>query len=133
MVTVEFYDVDPLNVVWHGNYMRFFETARSVLLNHIDYNYQQMKQSGYIWPVVDYHVKYIKPLFLQKQYRIEAGLIEYENRLKIHYRIYDVETSELLTKATSIQVAIKDGNKTMEFITPPILHEKIKRIIQCNA
>ena len=31
-ITVEFYDLDPMNVVWHGNYVKYLEKARCDLL-----------------------------------------------------------------------------------------------------
>ncbi len=40
--TIQFYHLDPMNVVWHGNYVQFFENARCALLDQIDYNYHQM-------------------------------------------------------------------------------------------
>jgi hypothetical protein len=48
----EFYDLDPMNVVWHGNYVRYLEVARCVLLEQIGYGYQEMQRSGYAWPVI---------------------------------------------------------------------------------
>ena len=34
---IPFHDIDPMGVVWHGNYFRYFEIAREALLNQIDY------------------------------------------------------------------------------------------------
>ena len=31
-LTVQFYDLDPMNVVWHGNYLKYLESARCDLL-----------------------------------------------------------------------------------------------------
>src|SRR5262249_46894893 len=57
-----FHDLDPMNVVWHGNYVRYFELARCALLQQIDYDYPQMRDFGYAWPVVDMRIKYVRPL-----------------------------------------------------------------------
>ena len=45
-LTIPFYDLDPLEIVWHGNYARYFEQARCALLDKIGYNYNAMKESG---------------------------------------------------------------------------------------
>lgn len=129
-ITIYFYDVDPMNVVWHGNYFRFFEKARSELLDLLDYNYPQMKSSGYVWPIVDFRIKYVRPLILQQRAIVEAELVEYENRLKIDYRIYDEDNREILTKATSIQVAVKDGSQELEFESPAVLIERVKKVMK---
>ena len=80
----------------------FLNKPRSDLLNIIGYNYKQMKETEYLWPIVDFRVKYLRPIVLQQSILVEASLIEYENRLKIKYFIYDVHTKEILTKAESI-------------------------------
>ncbi len=125
----QFFDIDPMNVVWHGNYTRFFEEARCALLDMIDYNYQQMIDSGYMWPIVDLRVKYVRPIVLYQKFIVEAVLTEYENRLKIEYRILDEITDEVLTKAHSIQVAVKASNHEMQYESPEILISKVRKII----
>ncbi len=126
---VQFYDVDPMNVVSHGHYTRFFEEARRVLLNKLHYNVKQMQESGYLWPVVDLRIKYIRPLILHQEFIVEAGLIEYENRLKIEYRILHIETLEVLTKAHSIQVAVRASDQEMQYASPEVLITKVRQLI----
>jgi len=129
IIKIEFYDIDSMNIVWHGNYPKFLERARSELLNIINYNYFEMYASGYTWPVVDLRIKYIKPIALQQEIVVEARLIEFENRLKIDYCIYDKQKKEILSKATSIQVAVKVDNNYLELETPEIFQAKVKEII----
>ena len=59
-IEVPFHDSDPMGVTWHGCYLRYLETARSALLNKIGYNVRQMTASGYLWPIVEMHIKYVK-------------------------------------------------------------------------
>ncbi len=60
-IEVPFHDVDAMNVAWHGHYVKYFELARCALLRKFDYDYPQMHASGYAWPVVDCHLKYVRP------------------------------------------------------------------------
>ena len=64
VVKAQFYDLDPMGVVWHGHYARFMEQARCELLDKIGYNYEEMRDSGYLWPIVDMHIKYVRPIEL---------------------------------------------------------------------
>ena len=57
---VHFYDLDPVGVMWHGNYIKYMEDARMYLLDCIGYNYDKHIESGYIWPVVTMNLKYKK-------------------------------------------------------------------------
>lgn len=123
---IPFFDVDSMEITWHGNYVKYFELARCALLEKINYDYNAMKESGFGWPIVDMRVKYIKPSFFKQKIMIEASLVEYENRLKIEYLIKDKTTGDKLTKAYSIQVAVNWETKEMCFASPPILLEKLK-------
>lgn len=123
-IKIPFHDVDPMQVAWHGHYVKYFEVARCALLNEIDYNYQQMKDSGYAWPVVDLHVRYLKPAMFNQDVKVTAKLVEWENRLKLEYEIHDSQGARLTTGST-IQVAVDMKKQEMCFISPAILFQKL--------
>lgn len=121
----QFYDVDPMGVVWHGNYARFFELGRAALLTKIDYGYQAMIDSGFLWPVIDLHIRYYRPMRLGQWMDIIASITEWENRLKIDFLARDAASGEKLSKASSVQVAVDIKTNEMQWQTPPILKEKL--------
>ena len=123
---VPFHDSDPMGVTWHGNYFRYLETARSALLDDIGYNYRQMSESGYLWPVVDARIKYVRPTTFGQRLRVTAKLAEYENRLKIVYTITDVASGDVVTEATTTQVAVHRESGEMSFVCPPVFIDKVR-------
>lgn len=125
MIEVPFHDVDAMNVVWHGYYLKYFEIARCKLLDQFDYNYRQMQASGYLWPVIESHVKYVQGIQFQQKIRVRAILKEWETRLKIEYVIFDNETGQRLTKGYTTQVAVDIQSKAMCFQSPKILFERL--------
>ena len=127
--TVEFFDLDPMNVVWHGNYINYFEIGRRALLEKIGYNYSEMEQSGYAFPVIEISAKYLGSLRYRDRARIKAILMEYENRLRIKYEIRHAQTGLLATKGVSTQMAydIKAGDSC--FVCPKILADKVEALI----
>jgi acyl-CoA thioester hydrolase len=125
-VEVPFHDSDPMGVTWHGNYFRYLETARSALLNSIGYNFRQMAESGFLWPVVDARIKYVRPTTFGQRLRVTAALTEYENRLKITYTITDIATGDVVTEATTTQVAVNRATGEMSFVSPPALTDKVR-------
>lgn len=128
-IDVQFYDVDAMRVVWHGNYVKFMEQARCQLLRTFDYDYDDMEDSGYLWPIVDMRIKYVKSAQFGDRIRVDATLVEYETRMKISYRIYNVTTDEVLTKAYTIQVAVDLNNNEMQFESPAVLLDKLAPFI----
>lgn len=126
-VEVPFHDVDAMNVAWHGHYVKYFELARCALLRRFDYDYPQMRASGYLWPIVECHLKYVRPALYGQWLHVEATLLEYENRLKIGYLIVDRETGEKMTKGYTVQVAVDASTRELQFVSPPVVFEKLER------
>jgi len=120
-----FHDLDPMAVVWHGHYLKYFELARCALLQKIDYDYPQMRDSGFAWPVVDFRTKYVAPLRYEQKVKVTAKIAEWENRLKMEYLVTDIESGKVLTRAYSIQVAVNMKTQEMCFASPKILMQKL--------
>jgi acyl-CoA thioester hydrolase len=125
-VQVQFYDLDPMNVVWHGNYARYLEVARRALLDRIGYNYAQMAASGYAWPVVELRIKYVAPLRFSQQALVAATVVAYENGLKIDYLIRDAASGTLLTRAHTFQVPVRLDNGELCLESPPELTDRVR-------
>ncbi len=125
-LTAQFYDLDPMGVVWHGNYARFLEQVRCQLLDNIGYNYAEMQASGYIWPIVDMQMKFIRPIRFHQKFVISATILESANRLKIEYIIRDHASGEVLTKATTTQVAVEVSTNELCLESPTALTDKLK-------
>jgi acyl-CoA thioester hydrolase len=125
VIKAQFHDLDPMQVVWHGNYVRYLEQARCALLDRIGYNYIEMEASGFAWPVVDLRVKYVRPVRFAQEIVVGALLVEYANRLKIEYRVRDRATGEVLTKATTVQVAVRIDTGELQLESPPALLDRL--------
>lgn len=125
-IQVPFHDVDGMHVVWHGHYYKYFEVARTKLLQSIDYDVHEMKASGYSWPIVETNCKYVRPILYDQLIQVSAKIQEYENRLKIIYRISDAKTDEKLATGHTTQVAVDMKNNEMCFVSPKILLKKVE-------
>jgi acyl-CoA thioester hydrolase len=124
---IPFHDVDSINIVWHGHYMKYFECARTALFQKIGHDIPEMLASGYGYPVVDLQAKYIKPLKYGQKIKVIAAIAEYEHKLKVLYTIHDATTGELVATGHTIQYVI-DINTGLTLIeTPVILREHILR------
>ena len=128
-IEVPFHDVDVMEIVWHGHYVKYFEIARCALLRRLDYDVPQMRDSGYLWPVVDCHLKYVRPARYGQHLIVRARLMEYENRLKIGYEIHDRDSSERLTTGSTVQVAVDGRNNELQFVSPPALIERVEKLL----
>ena len=133
IIEVPFHDVDTMEVVWHGHYLKYFEIARCKLLDQFDYNYKQMRDSGYAWPIIESHVRYAHGILFEQKIRIRATLKEWENRLKIEYQIFDAKSGKRLTKGYTTQVAVDMHTKEMCYQSPQILFERLNAWAEFKA
>jgi acyl-CoA thioester hydrolase len=120
-----FHDLDPMDVVWHGNYVKYLELARCALLAKFNYDYTQMRESGYLYPVVDMRLKYVAPALFGQKLRIRAEITEWEHRLRIDYLIRDAATGRKVNQAHTVQVAVSIDTREMQFICPKVLWERL--------
>lgn len=125
IIEIPFHDVDAAEIAWHGHYVKYFEIARCKLLDKFDYNYPEMKASGYFWPIIDINLRYIQPARFLQKICVKADLIEWEHRLKIKYLITDIETGRRLTKGYSVQVAVEIQSGEMLLASPGVLYQKL--------
>ncbi|MFK7859948.1 MAG: acyl-CoA thioesterase [Granulosicoccus sp.] len=126
---VPFQDVDMFSIVWHGNYPRYLEVARCQLLEKLDYTYMDMKASGYVFPVVDLKIRYVRPIEFGQKIVVTARLKEWRNWVRINYDIVDENTGERLTKAVTRQVAILLESRTLLSESPQILLDKVQNAL----
>ncbi|MCG8377141.1 MAG: acyl-CoA thioesterase, partial [Chlorobiales bacterium] len=122
---IPFQDADPAGVAWHGNYFRYFDTARCAMLEKIDYSYRQMAESNFLWPVVETRVKFLRAIQYDQLVTVRASLLEWEYRLKIGYTIHD-ESGQCVTKGYTVQVAVDATTGELCVGTPPVFTERLE-------
>jgi acyl-CoA thioester hydrolase len=126
-ILVPFFDVDSINVVWHGHYVKYLEIARCALLDDIGHNYTHMKESGYAWPVIDLQLRYVQAARFGQRLTVRADLVEWQNRLLIHYLIQDAQSGQRLTRASTSQVAVKLDTGDMQLVSPSVFIDAVER------
>jgi len=122
---VAFHDVDVAGIVWHGHYLKYLENARWALMARLDYSLDAMIASGYAWPIVDVHVKYVRAARFDDRLKVQASLVEWENRLTVNYLVTNAATTERVARARTIQVAVEASTGVLQFASPAILLERV--------
>jgi acyl-CoA thioester hydrolase len=128
-IVVPFFDVDMMNIVWHGHYVKYLEVARCALLDHIGHNYTHMLESGYGWPVIDLQLRYVRSAVFGQKLNVRASLVEWENRLKINYLISDAVTGVRLTRASTVQVAVDVQSREMQLVSPQVFVDAVQKAL----
>ncbi len=128
----EFYDVDSMGVMWHGNYVKYVESARCRFLDEVGFNYNAMRKNDFAMPIIKMELKYIAPIFFNDDFKIRIDLIECESVLKFQYIFLD-KNGKKLTLAQTSQVAVDMKNGESLYEIPRIFKEKLQVFCQkCN-
>lgn len=127
-VTVPFQDADPTGFTWHGNYFRYYDTARVALLDRLDFGYREMAASGQIWPIVETQVRYIRSVPFGSTIHVSAWLVEWEFRLRIYYEIHDADDRRL-NEAYTVQVPVAAPDEALIIGVPEQLQQRIQSLI----
>jgi acyl-CoA thioester hydrolase len=111
---VRFSDVDSMGIVWHGNYIKYFEDGREAFGNLYGINYLDFYHEGFLIPVVKINCDYKKPLKYGDTAIIETRYVNNEAaKLQYEYTIYSNNTKEIVVTGSSIQVFL---NPEMELL-----------------
>jgi acyl-CoA thioester hydrolase len=92
-------DTDRSQVVYHSNYLRYFELGRATLMRDVGYPYREIEESGYIYPIIEIGVNYYAPLFYDDAFWVFTRPAELERtKLKFDYAITKSDTGVLICK-----------------------------------
>jgi acyl-CoA thioester hydrolase len=130
---VAFHDVDLAQVVWHGHYLRYLEDARWALMRTLDFDLATMIASGFLWPIVDLRVKYLRAATFEDRLDVRASLVEWQQRMVINYLVTDLRDGARVARAQTTQVAVRATDKELQLSLPPAFVERVEAVLQRQA
>jgi len=100
-------DTDRSQVVYHANYLRYFELGRASLMRDVGYPYRQVEESGYVYPIVDLAMAFHKPLFYDDPMWVHTRPIRLERiRVTFDYLITHAETGDVVCTGHTAHCAL---------------------------
>ncbi|KZE66005.1 hypothetical protein AWM68_06390 [Fictibacillus phosphorivorans] len=109
-VDVRYAETDQMGVVYHANYLIWFEIGRTKLIEHLGFKYADMEAQGILSPVTDIQASYKKPLTYGQQAIIMTAIKEYSGIKVVYlYEIYN-EDQVLCVTGESTHVCVKKDN-----------------------
>lgn len=93
---VHYYETDQMQIVHHSNYIRWFEEARTHLMDEIGFGYKPMEDDGIIIPVLSVHAEYKTMSRYGETVEIEAAVKQFSGvKLIVSYIVRDKETKDI--------------------------------------
>lgn len=126
-VVVRFNEADPLGIVWHGHYIRYFEDGREAFGRRYGVSYLDFYREGIAVPVVSVQCDYKKPVRYGERVIVRSI---YETtpaaKLRFSYKVYEADTQELVATGSTVQVFV-DGKTFQLQLTVPEFFETWKK------
>ena len=118
-LTIPFHDLDPMHVVWHGNYLKYFDIARFELFNKVGIDlYGYSVKHKIMFPITRTTTKHIIALGHGEEVVCRATLVEAVYKIVIDFEIRRTESDQICTKGRSEQVAVKVPDMDLMFEIP---------------
>ncbi len=107
-IRIRFNETDPLGIVWHGNYITYFEDGREDFGSKHGISYLDIKANGYTTPIVESNCKHKLPLKYGDIATIETTFVDTPaNKMIFTYTIFNPK-GEVVCTGKTIQVFIND-------------------------
>jgi acyl-CoA thioester hydrolase len=125
---VKFSEADPLGIVWHGHYIRYFEDGREAFGKEYGIGYLAFYKHGFVIPVVNVQCDYKKSLRYGDTVKIETEYIPTEAaKMLFNYKLYNSETNEVVATGSSIQVFLDKEETILQLAIPAFFEEWKKK------
>ncbi|PKN59854.1 MAG: acyl-CoA thioesterase [Deltaproteobacteria bacterium HGW-Deltaproteobacteria-11] len=118
-MSVPFFDLDPMQIVWHGNYLNYFEIARAALFEHYGVDlYSYYDREKIIFPIIRTSTKHIFPLKHRDEIICKATLVDANIKLVVDFEIRKTADNSVCARGRTEQVAVKTPEMETLFSIP---------------
>lgn len=118
-LTVPFFDVDPMNMVWHGNYLKYFDVARSALFEKAGLNlFEYYERTQCLFPITKTATKHILSLRYLDRFSCKAICTEAQYKIVVAFELRLQSTGQLYARGRSEQIGVKYPEAEMLFEIP---------------
>jgi acyl-CoA thioester hydrolase len=123
---VSFFDLDPMQIVWHGNYLKYFDIARSELFDGLGVElFEFHDRTRYIFPIIRTAVKHIRPLKRGDEFICRATVKDARSKIVVAFEIRLVADGTICARGTTEQAAVLAPEMEMVYTIP----EEIRRAL----
>jgi acyl-CoA thioester hydrolase len=127
-VLVRFNEADPLGIVWHGHYIRYFEDGREPFGATHGLSYLDVYKQGFVTPIVSVQCDFKRSVRYGDKVIVETKYIPCEAaRMEFTYRLYNAATGELAATGSSVQVFLDKEESVLQLTNPPFFESWKKK------
>ncbi|GEN30530.1 acyl-CoA thioester hydrolase [Cerasibacillus quisquiliarum] len=109
-IEVRYQETDQMGVVYHANYLVWFEIGRTKFIESLGFCYADMEKDGVVSPVTNAQISFKKPIRYGEKVLIETWLDHYDGLRTVYgYHILN-EVDEIAVSGKTEHVIVKKEN-----------------------
>lgn len=119
-VLIRFNEADPLGIVWHGHYIRYFEDGREAFGKQYGIGYMDFFKHQIVVPIVHAECNYKRSLRFGDSVRVEAIYEPCESaKIIFRYNLYNTLDERIVATGSTTQVFLEKESQTLILNNPP--------------
>ena len=129
---VQYYETDQMGIVHHSNYIRWFEEARTDMMDNAGFGYSKMEEAGVMSPVLSVECEYKTMTRFGETAIIDIEIKKYNGiRMEVEYKVYDRETNEVRCVGKTTHCFLNKSGKIVSLKRDYFdIHEKVKLMME---
>jgi acyl-CoA thioester hydrolase len=121
---VRFSETDAMGVVWHGNYLKFFEDGREKFGAEFGMEYLDVFKQGYFTPIVKSEINHKSSVFYGDKVHVSVMLeLHYAAKIVFHYEVINMTTNQIAATGKTMQVFMNANDRSLELVKPAFYEE----------
>ena len=105
-IEVRYQETDQMGVVYHANYLIWFEIGRTKFIEELGLSYVEMEKHNIVSPVIDANMSFVKPIRYGESAYVDTWLAEYDGiRSAYGYEVIG-EDGEIAVSGTTRHVIV---------------------------
>ena len=119
IIKIRFSDTDAMGIVWHGNYLKFFEDGREEFGNRYNMSYLEVYNQGFFTPIVKSEVAHKAPIYYGEEVQVIVKYIPTKAaKIIFEYEVKNITTGKVCALGKTIQVFLNKESRELELFAP---------------
>jgi acyl-CoA thioester hydrolase len=119
-IDVRFSETDAMGVVWHGNYLKYFEDGREHFGRVYDIPYLKVVDHGFFIPIVHTSIDFKSSVYYGQKINVITEYVPVRTaKIVFTYKVINLTTGEIAAVGTTTQVFVSQQTRQLELLSPP--------------
>lgn len=109
-IEIRYSETDQMGVVYHANYLIWFELGRAKFLKDLGFNYIDLENRNLLFPIRDIKIEYLKPCRYGERIIVETKVKSFSSIKTVYEHVVKNDKGEVKAKGESTLICVRKDN-----------------------